>query len=380
MLDLNPIVILGSMKIAILHDFLIKLGGAERVVKVLADMFPDAPIYTLFYDEKKVGNTFPANRIVTSKLQKTWKLIGKRHRFLLHKIPQAIEEFNFSDFDIVLSSNTAYAHGAIVPTDTTHICYCHAPMRFAWDWANEYKKENHITGFKKVLYSIIMKKMRIWDAVSADRPDIYLANSKNTAGRIKKYYRLDSEVVFPPVNIERFKVTPEHDDYFLIVSTLTPYKKIDLAVSLFNKIGKKLVIIGGGSHRDYLESIAGDNVEFLGFQSDESVTEYIQNCRAFIFPGEEDFGMTPVEAMAAGKPVLGFGKGGCLETIVPGITGELFYNQTTESMEEGLCRLLENEDSYDHDVIRKYSEQFGLKAFQDKIMELVKNVENTLNS
>jgi len=318
---------------------------------------------------------FPTERVRTSSLQRYWKLLGKRHRFLLPKIPQAIEEFDFSEFDVVLSSNTAFSHGAVMPLHTKHICYCHSPMRYAWDWTNEYKIENKISGLKKVLYSVMMKKLRIWDQAAGDRPDMYIANSKNVQNRIKKYYSCDSDVIFPPVDVDRFKLSPKNDDYFLIVSTLTPYKKIDLAVSMFNKIGRKLVVIGGGPHREYLESIAGDNVEFLGFQSDEAVTEYIQDCRALIFPGEEDFGITPLEAMAAGKPVLAFGKGGSLETVIEGKTGEFFTEQSTESMEEGLCKLLLHEKFYDPKFIRNHSKSFSLKRFKTEIKDLINGLE-----
>jgi len=359
------------MKIAIVHDFLLKKGGAERVVKVLADMFPDAPIYCLLYDEKAVGDVFPRERVKPSFLQSYPSFIRKRHRFLIGKIPRAVEEFNFEGFDLVISSNTAFAHGIIVPVDTKHICYCHSPMRYAWDWTNEYKKENNIRGLKNVLYSVLLKKLREWDRVSSDRPDLYLANSKNVQGRIKKYYSLDSEVVFPPVDVDKFDICESNEGYFLIVSTLTPYKRIDLAVHLFNKIGRPLVIIGDGSHRKYLESIAGDNIDFLGFKDDDSLKEYMENCRAFIFPGEDDFGMTPVEAMSAGKPVLAFAKGGALETVVSGKSGEFFFEENVEAMEDGLARLMYNEKFYDAFEIKKHAEQFSREVFEKRIRDMI---------
>jgi glycosyltransferase involved in cell wall biosynthesis len=205
--------------------------------------------------------------------------------------------------------------------------------------------------------------------VSSDRPDKYLANSFNVKNRIKKYYGLSSDVDFPPVDINRFKVNKKHQDYFLIISNLTPYKKVDLAVRLFNKIGKRLVIIGNGPQKAYLKTIAAPNVDFLGFKSDEVVKEYIENCRAFIFPGEEDFGITPLEAMAAGKPVLAYGKGGTLETVLSGKTGEFFYEQTVESMEDGLARLLYNEQFYDASIIRKHAEKFSIDVFKKNILK-----------
>ncbi|PKL36699.1 glycosyltransferase family 4 protein [Candidatus Peregrinibacteria bacterium HGW-Peregrinibacteria-1] len=359
------------MKVAIVHDFLVKLGGAERVLENLMRMFPEAPIYTMFYDHERVGDVFPMEKIRTSRLQKLPKFLRKRYRYFLGWLPRVIEEFDFSEFDVVISSNTAFAHGIITGIDTKHVCYCHSPMRYAWDWANEYKSENGISGLKLWFYQRILKKIRMWDMVAADRPDLYVANSNNVARRIKKYYRQESEVVYPPVDVDRFQISKNSEDYFLIVSTLTPYKKIDLAVELFSRLGKRLVVIGDGPHRFYLEGIANENVEFLGFKEDEMVVEYMQNCRALIFPGEEDFGITPVEAMAAGKPVLAYGKGGVLETVIEGETGEFFYEPTVKAMEDGLARLIYNSKYYDAGRIRKRAEEFSSDVFVEKMKTIL---------
>lgn len=362
------------MKVALVHDFLVKLGGAERVLEVFCKMFPDAPIYTLFYDEDKVGDVFPEERVKCSFLQDYPDFLKKRYRFLVNKFPRAVEEFDFSGYDLVISSNTAFSHGILTPLKTKHLCYCHSPMRYAWDWSNEYREENKIRGLKSIFYSPLIKYLREWDFLASDRPDMYVANSRNVKNRISKYYKQDSEVIYPPVDVDRFKTSKSHSGYFLIVSTLTPYKKIDLAVQLFNKIGRKLVIIGDGPQRDFLESIAGDNIDFLGFKDDETVTEYMRNCRALIFPGEEDFGITPVEAMACGKPVLAFGKGGCTESIVTGKTGEFFFEPTVESMEDGLARLLYNEKFYRPLTIRRHSSQFSRDVFEKKIKKKIREV------
>jgi len=360
------------MKVAIVHDFLVKLGGAERVVKAFADMYPNAPIYTMLYDEEAVGKVFPKERIRTSFLQKYPKFIRKHYRFLIPKMPKAIEELNFEGFDLVISSNTAFSHGIVTPVNTKHVCYCHSPMRYAWDWVNEYQQEHRISGLKKLIYAPMMKSLREWDKVASDRVSLYVANSKNVQKRIKKYYKMDSVVVYPPVDVERFTTSRDHTDYFLIVSTLTPYKKIDLAVQLFNKIGRKLIIIGDGPHREYLQSIAADNVEILGFKDDATVTEYMKNCRALIFPGEEDFGITPVEAMACGKPVLAYAKGGVTETMIEGETGEFFYEPTVESMEDGLARLMYNEKFYKPRSIRLHSQQFSREIFEKNFKQALK--------
>jgi len=362
------------MKVAIVHDFLLKLGGAERVTNALSDMFPNAPIYTILYDEEAVGTVFPKEKIRTSFLQNYPKFIRKRYKFLTHKMPMAVEDMNFEEFDLVISSSSAYTHGILTPLKTKHLCYCHSPMRYAWDWAAEYRKENNISGLKALLYAPLMKYLREWDRIASDRPSAYVANSMNVKRRLKKYFDVESDIIHPPVDVERFRAKEGNSGYFLIVSTLTPYKKIDLAVQLFNKIGRRLVIIGDGPQRDYLENIANDNIEFLGFKDDEVVKEYLENCRAFIFPGEEDFGITPVEAMAAGRPVLAFGKGGCTETVISGKTGEFFFEPNVEAMEDGLARLMYNEKFYKPHTIRRHALEFSKELFEKKIHQKIRKL------
>ncbi len=360
------------MKVALIHDFLLKLGGAERVLKVLADLYPKAPIFTLLYDEKKMSKVFPSERVRTSFLQKYPYLIRKKHKFLSYKMPRAIEEMNLEEFDLVISSSSAFSHGVLTSIKTKHVCYCHSPMRYAWDWTNEYKDENELKGLKAFAYSPLIKYLREWDKIAADRPGKYIANSLNVKNRIKKYYGMDSEIIYPPVDIDRFRAKKGNANYFLIVSTLTPYKKIDLAIQLFNKIGRKLVIIGDGSQRKYLENIAADNIDFLGFKNDNTVKEYMENCRAFIFPGEDDFGITPVEAMACGKPVLAYAKGGATETVISGKTGEFFFEANVESMEDGLARLMYNEIHYKPMTIRKHARNFSKERFEKEIQSFLR--------
>ncbi len=357
------------MKIALVHEMLVKLGGAERVLKVFSDIFPNSSIYTLVCDDKKTSDWFGDNKIKTSKLQKIYKRFGKL-KFLLPKMSGAIEEFDFSDYNLVISSSSAFAHGIKTNGNTKHICYCHSPMRYAWDYTHEYTK--NYSPIKKLLVANILKKIRMWDYKVSDRADLIIANSKHVQKRIKKYWRKDCDVIYPPVNVKKFNANPNHEDYFLIVSALTEFKKIDLAIHAFNKIGRKLVIIGNGGQRKYLESIANDNIEFLGFKDDDVVKEYMENCRAFIFPGEEDFGITPVEAMAAGKPVLAYGYGGVLETVQAGTSGEFFYKPTSDSLIDGLARLLANEDKYDYKEIRKIADGFDEEVFKRKIMNMIK--------
>lgn len=362
------------MKVALVHDFLTRLGGAERVLAALAEIFPQSPIYTILYDESKVSSVFPKEKIITSRLQKLPNFVRKNHKYLLPLMPQAVEDWNFSQFDLVISSNSAFTHGIITPSKTYHICYFHSPMRFAWDWTHEYIKEQHIGSLKKIAIAHLLKKIRIWDQTAADRPDMAIANCQNVARRIKKYYRRGSTVVYPPVDISRFKISQNSEDFFLIISTLTPYKRIDLAIQLFNKIRKRLVIIGDGPQRKYLENISGDTIDFLGFKDDGTVVEYLRNCRALIFPGEEDFGITVVEAMACGKPVLAYGKGGVKESVIAGVTGEFFNEPTVESMEDGLARLIKNEKDYSPRKCRYQANNFSKEVFMEKTRKILRDL------
>lgn len=362
------------MNLALVHDQLIKLGGAERVLSVLADLYPKAPIYTLIYDEKKVGHVFPKARIRPSPLQHFPRFLQNRRRYFFPMMPRFIESFDFSDFDLVLSSSTAFSHGIVTDLKTKHLSYCHSPMRYAWDWTHPYLEENHIYGFKRRVVQKLLSDLRVWDYYASDRVDQYLANSRNVEQRIKKYYRKESAVLYPPVNLDRFSVSKNRENYFLIVSTLAPYKNVELAVHLFNKIQKKLVIIGDGDDRARLERLAGPTIDFLGYKPDEVVREYLQNCRALIFPGEEDFGIVPVEAMACGKPVLAYGKGGVLESVVAGISGEFFNEPTVDSMEDGLARLMAHEPKYDVNKIRHCSEPFAQVHFEEGIRSHVEKL------
>lgn len=358
------------MQIALVHDFLTRLGGAERVLAVLAEMFPRAPIFTLLYDESKVGSIFPRLNIFPSRLQHLPTIVRKHHRYLLPLMPRVVEEWDFSKFDLVISSNSAFVHGIITPTKTHHLSYFHSPMRFAWDWTHEYIKEQGVGRLKKIGIAHLLKRIRMWDQAVADRADTVIANSKNVQRRIKKYYRRGSEVLYPPVDLSRFKISRSSENYFLIISTLTPYKKIDLAVQLFNKIQRPLVIIGDGPQRKYLKSIAGNTVDFLGCKDDAAVTEYLKNCRALIFPGEEDFGITPIEAMACGKPVLAFGEGGVRESVIAGETGEFFTEPTVASMEEGLARIMKS--IYSPTACRRQAQKFSKEIFVEGMKDAVK--------
>ncbi len=365
------------MKVAIVAEMLMKFGGAERVVEQIWKIFPDADIFTLIYDEKECGHIFPKNRVTTSKLQK-WINRGVPKQFLVSQFPNAIENFNFEKYDLVISSNSAFAHGLIVNSEIPHFCYAHAPMRYAWDYTHRYQQEK-TKGWKKILQPFLwsaLKKLRIWDYLSAQRPDYIWANSKTTQHRIKKYWRRNSTVLYPPVDINRFSLQKNHKNFYFIVSMLEPFKKIDIAVKAFLQMpDKKLIIIGDGSQRKELEEISknASNIQILGKKSDEVVTEHMQSCKAFIFPGLEDFGITPVEAMACGKPVVFFNRGGVTETVIDEKTGISFEKQTPEL----LCAAIEKlEKKYeeivsDEKLFREQAEKFSIEAFQKNLKKFL---------
>ncbi len=359
-------------RIAIVHEYLTRMGGAERVAKVLADLYPAAPVYTLLYDRQKVGKYFPPWRVQTSRLHKFPAFLRRHPKYLLPWIAQAVEDWDFSEYDIVISSSSAFAQGIVTDLSTRHICYCHSPARFLWDYTHEYRRENGLTGLKGVLAGSYLRYLREWNRVSAHRVDRFLANSETVVSRISKYYQADSEVVYPPVEVDNIKMGPrQHQNYFLIVSQLTPYKQIDHAISVFNKLRRRLVIVGDGPQKEYLKQIAGPTVELLGWQSDGVVHELLRHCRGFILPGEEDFGIAPVEALAAGRPVLAFNKGGATETIQDGKTGVLFSEPTAASLEDGLARFFTLEKKWQPALLRASAKQFARENFEAKIQKVV---------
>lgn len=365
-------------KIALVHEYLTRLGGAERVLKHLSDLYPKADIFTLLYNQDKVSKVFPPEKVRVSFVNNFPNFIKSKVKFLAPILPSAIESFDLSQYDLVISSTNSFAKGVITKPRAIHIAYCHAPATFLWNAFHSYRKQQRKGGFGNFMILLLTHYLRQWDRQAADRVDYFIANSKLTQSRIKKYYRKDSKVIYPPVDIERLKATKEHKDYFLIVSQLTQYKNIDIAVEAFNKLGLPLVIIGDGPERKRLQKLANKNVELKGFLDDETIVEYYQNCRAFIFAGSDDFGIAPVESMAAGKPVLALREGGALETIVEGKTGEFFDAPIIELLADGVRRITDN--TYDYKYIRKHSEQFSTKRFIKEIEDYIKQIIHQKNN
>ncbi len=361
------------MKVALVHDFLFKMGGAEKTLLSMSKIFPDAPIYTILYDESGTKNNFTDKKIITSSLQNKPGFIKKRSKLLLKHFPAAIEEFDFSGYDIVISDSNSFAHGVITKPETFHFTYCYSPTRYLWDWYHEYLEENNIReGILGIAIRNQLSKIRVWDKNASRRTDKWCAISKHVQNRIKKYYRKDSFVIYPPTNIDSYNVSSKPPkDFYLIVSRLSPYKKIDVAVKAFNKLGIKLIIVGEGSELNKLKSIAEDNIEFLGWQEDKKVKQLFSDSRGLIFPGEEDFGLTPVESMASGRPVVAQNIGGVKETVVEGKTGVFFDNCNQKSIVNAVNRLEKNYDAFNPNDLKEHSKKFSEENFQKEFKRTI---------
>ena len=361
---------LRGLRIAIVADWLTDRGGAERVVLELAKIFPQADIFTSVYK----AENFPelANRkVVTSYLQ-SWPLRFK-HQLFAWARPQAMESLNLDDYDVVISSSSAEAKGILTKPSTLHICYCHTPTRYYWSHYHEYLADKQFGAFDwlvKLFVPAMIHRLRIWDREAANRPDVMLANSNYVRGRISKYYAREATVVYPSVDTKRFTDVPtETGDFYLILGRLTPYKKTDIAIEAFNGLNKPLKIIGDGSEVSRLKGLSkSDKIEFLGRIDDAKVTEYLARCKALIFPQEEDFGIVPLEAMACGKPVIAYAKGGGTETVVDGKTGILFAEQTPESLAVAIQRF--ETMSFEASACRARAGEFSTERFRQRILEV----------
>jgi len=368
-----------DLKVALVHDFLVNYGGAERVLEVLSEMFPEAPIYTLLYDKEKTRRRFKDKVVYTSFLQKFPKWMKRNPKWLLPFLPIAPETFDLREFDLVISSSGAWSKGIVTRLNTIHISYLHSPMRFAWDMNEEYLNQVQSSKFKVQSFfaRIFLNYIRVWDKLAADRPDYLLANSKYTQKRIGKYYGRESEVIYPPVISEQGTMNKDQEkNYFLIVSRLSKYKKIKEVVEAFNKLELPLIVIGEGKERKNLEKIAGKNVQILGWKSDEEIEKYYSQARAFVFAGVDDFGMAPVEAMSYGVPVLAIREGGILEIVEEGKTGEFFDAATPEVIADCVRRFREKEKTYDKQEIIKSVERFSKERFIREFRECLDKILN----
>jgi len=356
------------MKIALIHDHLIQEGGAERVLQVFQNIYPTAPTYTLLYDEKKLGAIFKNKDIRTSFLQK-WPGTLNHYQWFLPFMTTATESYDLMDYDVVLSSCSAMAKGVITRSNTLHFCYCHTPTRYLWSDTHRYLEELKYNRLIKKFIPPILTKLRAWDQLAAQRVDFFIANSKNVADRIKKYYRRDSIIIHPPVETKNFKISDKIGKYFLTGGRLVAYKRFDLTIQAFNRLGIPLKIFGTGPEEKKLKTIAKQNIEFVGKVVQEEQTKLYSQAIAFIHPQIEDFGITAVESMACGRPVIAYAAGGSCETVVEGKTGKFFDEQTWEALADTVVRF--KPEDYSPMEIKNYAEQFSIERFKKEITELI---------
>lgn len=352
------------MKIALVHDHLIQEGGAEKVLEVFQEIWPDAPIYTLLYDEQKLGKVFSPEKVKTSYLQR-WPGSRSYYKLLLPFMPTATESYNLMDYDVVLSSCSAMAKGIITRSNTLHFCYCHTPTRYLWSDTHQYLEELNVPSILKKFLPSTLTRLRMWDQLAAQRVDYFFANSKNVSDRIKKYYRRDSRIIHPPVDVDNFSIRNKLGNFFLTGGRLVPYKRFDLTIKAFNRLGIPLKIFGVGPEEENLKKLAKGNIEFLGKVNNKILSELYATAIAFIHPQIEDFGLTAIESMASGRPVIAFRAGGACETVVEGKTGTFFEDQTWESLADTVVRF--KPEQYKPLEIKTYADQFSTMQFKEKI-------------
>jgi len=360
-----------NLKIAIVHDWLTSMRGGEKVLEVLCELFPDATLVTLLHNKGVLSPAIEKMNIKTSFIDKL-PLKEKKYRNYLPLFPLAIELIDFSEYDLIISTSHCVAKGAKPGKNGLHICYCHTPMRYIWEMYDEYFGKDKAGLLTRTAMSIFAPQLRKWDVRTSGRVHHYIANSHNVARRINEYYNRRADVIHPPVDTSLFQLSEKDEGYFLIVSALVPYKKVDIAIEAFNKIRRRLVIVGAGPESEKLKSIAGDNIEFLGWRNDSELATIYARCRALIFPGIEDFGIVPLEAMASGKPVIAFGKGGALETVIgegDNATGIFFYEQTVVSLIKAITDF--EKTNFDPLTIRTHALKFDRVLFKEKIKKYI---------
>ncbi len=354
-----------------MHDYLNQRGGgAERVLQSMYELFPRATVYTSIYEEANMPLAIQAMPVQVSFMQRL-PGIFRHHRKYFPLYPLAFQSFDLSGYDLVITNTQGFANG-VKTGSATSICYCLTPMRWAWNTEEYVKQENVGTAARAALYPL-MSAIRHWDRAAADRMGHFVGISQAVGGRIKKAYGRDARIIFPPVEVPREEPSDEIDDYYLVVSRLAPYKRIDLAVQACPQLNLPLVVIGDGRDIGRLKSLAGPTVKFLGFIADDTVVrQYYRRCKAFIFPGEEDFGITPLEAQASGRPVIAYGAGGALDTVIPGVTGEWFGQQTVEALAETLRSF--DASRYDPRRLREHALTFDSSVFKTQLREFVEEV------
>lgn len=357
-------------QIALMHDNFAQMGGAEKVAEALHRMLPEAHLYSTLAVRERLTPDLRRAQIRTTWMQRLPRLQRYyRHYFLLY--PFAVESLNLSRYDLIVSSCFGYAKGVRKRPDAVHVCYCHTPMRWVWRY-EDYAARERFDGVKRVVLPALLAGLKRWDLRAAQRPDYYIANSRVVAQRIQDVYRRDAIVIPPPIEVNRFKPSDEQEDYFLVLSRLVAYKRIDLAVEACTKLDRRLIVIGDGPDRKRLESLAGPTVTFLGRQPDEVVNHHVARCQALIFPGEEDFGMVPLEVNAAGRPVIAYRGGGAVETVREGETGLFFELPTVSSLAVALWEF--DSYSWNQHTLRRHAEQFDERVFAARVKDFLNSV------
>ena len=357
-------------RIALVHDYFVQMGGAERVAEAMHESFPSAPMYTTVALPQSLPQRLRNADIRTSPLQHLPAIERRfRHYFMLY--PFAVENFDMSDYDLIFSSSSGYAKGVRRRRNAIHVCYCHTPMRWVWRY-EDYVARERFGQFARTLLPMMLWPLRKWDLRASRQPNYYIANSRLVAQRIKKIYGREAHVIPPPIDVNRFHMSNEIDDYYLVLSRLMPYKRIDLAIEACKRMNRRLIVIGDGPDRERLEKLADDRIEFLGRQPDKIVNYYAARCRALLFPGEEDFGMAPLEANAAGRPVIAYRSGGAVETVEDEVTGVFFDHASSHSLSEAIEKF--ESLRFNQYTLRRHAEKFDRTVFSFRVLQFLGSV------
>ena len=357
------------MRIALVHDYLAQDGGAERVLKAFHDVWPEAPIFVLFHNKNTITQ-FDSADVHESFLTKM-PFGRKKYQWYLPLMPMATERHNLHEFDVVISSTSAFAKGVLTRPETIHISYCHTPTRYLWTDTHEYIADLKYNRLVKAMLPRLIHRLRLWDKMSVDRVDHFIANSGTVAHRIKKYYRRSSDIMYPPVDVSQFSVSDDIREYYVAGGRLVPYKRFDLLIHVFNRLGWPLKIFGTGPEFEALQAIAKKNISFLGRVSEGDKAKLLRHARAFLHPQVEDLGITPIESMASGRPVIAYGVGGVTETVIPGKTGVFFYEQSWEALLDTLLHF--DHTAWNANEIREWAMKFGDEKFKMHIRTYVQN-------
>lgn len=358
------------MKIAVVHDYFIQMGGAEKVAEEMYRMFPNSSVFATAALPDRLPGILKGVNVHTTWIQHLPKL-KEYYRLYFLLYPFAVNSMDLTGYDLVLSSSSGYAKGVRTSPDAIHVCYCHTPTRWIWSFDSYSSRESFGSTFRSAL-NMVVNALKDWDLGTARQPDHFIANSAVVAERIRKAYGRASEIIYPPIDVDRFRLTDEQDDYYVILARLVPYKRIDLAVQACTMLNKKLVVIGGGPDRARLEQMAGPTIKFMGRLSDEEVEHYVSRCKALIFPGEEDFGMAPLEVAAAGRPTIAFRAGGATETVIDGQTGVFFDTQEPESVVQAIEQF-ERQD-WSKALIREHALKFSVSVFQERYCSFLRKI------